>query len=54
MRGLIARRLYLLSYLFGASTALRSWPAPGVSETAHGLVPSSASPLSINGLDTGG
>ena len=31
----------LLTYLSGATTALRSWPASGVSETAHGLAPSS-------------
>ena len=31
--------------LSGATTALRSWPALGVSKTAHGLAPSSASPL---------
>ena len=36
----------ILTYLFGATTALRSWPASGVSETAHGFAPSSASPLS--------
>ena len=35
----------LLTYLSGATTALRSWPASGVSKTAHGLAPSSASPL---------
>ena len=34
----------LLTYLSGATTALRSWPAIGVSETAHGLAPLSASP----------
>ena len=39
-------KFFLLTYLSGATTALRSWPASGVSETAHGLAPLSASPLS--------
>ena len=39
---------YLLIYLltYGATNKLRSWPASGVSEIVHGLMPSSANPLS--------
>ena len=36
---IVAYLFYLLTYLSGATTALRSWPASGVSETAHGLAP---------------
>ena len=36
---LINYQCNLLSYISGATTALRSWPASGVSEAAHGLAP---------------
>ena len=39
------KNIGLLTYLSGATTALRSWPASEVSENAHGLTPSSASPF---------
>ena len=36
---LLLYKALILTYLSGATTALRSWPALGVSEAAHGLAP---------------